>query len=140
VTSSSVTNPHDSTSTSTNGSTTNSCSSAEDPDPTTTPESTPPLSPLPVFDHLEIRDPDHQAKPRVDPRYDPSLTLAQRLEASTDLPLAPFSDYEWKKENEYLGSRLIGGVVIRGLGSIRALEEWEGEIVEEEKGEIGGRK
>jgi hypothetical protein len=102
MTSSSVTNPHDSTSTSTNGSTTNSCSSAEDPDPTTTPESTPPLSPLPVFDHLEIRDPDHQAKPRVDPRYDPSLTLAQRLEASTDLPLAPFSDYEWKKENEYV--------------------------------------
>jgi hypothetical protein len=24
------------------------------------------------------------------------------LEASTDLPLAPFSDCEWKKENEYV--------------------------------------
>jgi hypothetical protein len=40
-------------------------------------------------------------KPYVDPRYDPNLTLAQRLEASTDLPLAPYSDYEWKMENEY---------------------------------------
>lgn len=40
-------------------------------------------------------------RPYVDPRYDPNLTLAQRLEASTDLPLAPYSDYEWKMENEY---------------------------------------
>ncbi|KAG9563560.1 hypothetical protein KCU71_g4779, partial [Aureobasidium melanogenum] len=28
------------------------------------------------------------------------MTLAQRLEATTDLPLAPFSDYEWRNENE----------------------------------------
>jgi len=42
------------------------------------------------------------SRPAVDPRYDPNLTLAQRLEASTDLPLAPFSEYEWKSENEYV--------------------------------------
>jgi hypothetical protein len=40
-------------------------------------------------------------RPYVDPRYDPNLTLAQRLEASTNRPLAPYSDYEWKMENEY---------------------------------------
>lgn len=40
-------------------------------------------------------------RPYVDTRYDPNLTLAQRLEASTDLPLAPYSDYKWKMENEY---------------------------------------
>jgi hypothetical protein len=110
LTSSSITNPHDSTSssaephdsicTSTNGSTTDSSSSVEDPNPES--PSTPPPSPLPVFDHVKIFDPNHQTKPYIDPRYDPSLTLAQRLEASTDLPLAPFSDYEWKKENEYV--------------------------------------
>jgi hypothetical protein len=102
VTSSSIANPHDSTSTSTstNGSTTDSSSSVEDPNPES--PSTRPPSPLPVFDHLELFDPNHQTKPYIDPRYDPSLTLAQRLEASTDLPLAPFSDYEWKKENEYV--------------------------------------
>jgi hypothetical protein len=100
VTSSSVTNPHDSTSTSTNGSTTDSCSSAEDPNPES--PSTLPPSPLPVFDHVNISDPNHQTKPYIDPRYDPSLKLAQRLEASTDLSLAPFSEYEWKKENEYV--------------------------------------
>jgi hypothetical protein len=110
LTSSSITNPHDSSSssaephdsicTSTNGSTTDSSSSVEDPNPES--PSTRPPSPLPVFDHLELFDPNHQTKPYIDPRYDPSLTLAQRLEASTDLPLAPFSDYEWKKENEYV--------------------------------------
>ncbi|KEQ72792.1 hypothetical protein M436DRAFT_82071 [Aureobasidium namibiae CBS 147.97] len=42
------------------------------------------------------------SRPTVDPRYDPNLTLAQRLEASTELPLAPFSGYEWKSENEYV--------------------------------------
>lgn len=41
-------------------------------------------------------------RPAIDPRYDPNLPLAQRLEASTDLPLAPFSEYEWKNENEYV--------------------------------------
>jgi hypothetical protein len=40
--------------------------------------------------------------PWIDPRYDPDLTLAQRLEASTDLPLASSSEYEWKVENEYV--------------------------------------
>lgn len=28
------------------------------------------------------------------------MTLAERLDATTDLPLEPFSDYEWKIENE----------------------------------------
>ncbi|KAH0019794.1 hypothetical protein KCU78_g6668, partial [Aureobasidium melanogenum] len=28
------------------------------------------------------------------------MTLAERLEATTDLPLTPFSEYEWKVENE----------------------------------------
>lgn len=42
------------------------------------------------------------SRPAVDPRYDPNLTLAQRLEASTDLPLAPFSEYGWKSKNEYV--------------------------------------
>lgn len=28
------------------------------------------------------------------------MTLAQRLEATTDLPLVPLADYEWKIENE----------------------------------------
>lgn len=45
--------------------------------------------------------PEKTKRPDIEPRYDPSLTLAERLEASTDLPLAPFSEYEWKKENEY---------------------------------------
>lgn len=45
--------------------------------------------------------PEKVKRPDVDPRYDSSLTLAQRLEASTDLPLAPFPEYEWKKENEH---------------------------------------
>jgi hypothetical protein len=40
--------------------------------------------------------------PWIDPRYDPDLTLAERLEASTDFPLAPFSEYEWKVENDYV--------------------------------------
>jgi hypothetical protein len=40
--------------------------------------------------------------PWIDPRCDPDLTLAERLEASTDLPLAPLSKYEWKVENEYV--------------------------------------
>jgi hypothetical protein len=39
----------------------------------------------------------------IDPRYDLNLTLAERLEAATDLPLAAISEYEWKMENEYVG-------------------------------------
>jgi hypothetical protein len=103
LTCSSITNPNDSTSTSTNGSTTDSSSSssAEDPHTDHSPSSPPP-SPLPIFGHLKILDPRYKDKPYVDPRYDPSLTLAQRLEASTDLPLAPFPNFERKKENEYV--------------------------------------
>jgi hypothetical protein len=40
--------------------------------------------------------------PWIDPRCDPDLTLAERLEASTDLHFPPFPEYEWKVENEYV--------------------------------------